>query len=53
MLSEEEEEEDTEVYVEEMAIELVKGAGGFGMDITDVSYPLLDPALSLFWGVSD
>ena len=39
MLSEEEEEEDSEDYVEEMAIELVKGPGGFGMDITEVSPP--------------
>ena len=35
ILSEEEEEEQTVAHVEELTIELVKGPGGFGMDITD------------------
>jgi hypothetical protein len=35
MLEEEEEEEELELYVEELIVELAKGAGGFGMDITE------------------
>ena len=32
---EEEEEEELELYVEELVLELVKGPGGYGMDITE------------------
>lgn len=34
-LQEEEEEEEQELYVEVLVLELVKGPGGYGMDITD------------------
>ncbi len=34
-LQEEDEEEELELYVEELVLELVKGPGGYGMDITE------------------